>query len=233
MSDKTFSSVNLATESNKELPIWKQKNFYHVNYFGCIILLIFTSIIACSNTLGHTMKEMGMEHIGFYEVATLHYGGSFFCLFSSQIIQELGLRKAMFINIGARLIWQLCLVPAAYRYYLMQNGIEVTSPFLSKQFLSVIQIVSALISGLGLALNWTLLGYYVNLCGDQNNRGRFHAITFQYYTAGYLCALYFSGFVADRFGLFALYCLIPMVTVLAGIVSLGLPIPEPTKNTDS
>ena len=139
----------------------------------------------------------------------------------------------MFINIGARLIWQLCLVPAAYRYYLMQNGVEVTSPFLSKQFLSVIQIVSALISGLGLALNWTLLGYYVNLCGDQKNRGRFHAIAFQYYTTGYLCALFFSGLIADRLGLFALYCLIPMVTVLAGIVSLWLPIPEPTKNPDS
>ena len=88
--------------------------------------------------------------------------------------------------------------------------------------------MSALFSGLGLALNWTTLGYYVSLCGDENNRGRFHGIAFQYFTTGYLCALFFGGLVADHFGLFTLYCVIPMVTILAGVVALGLPIPEPT-----
>ena len=118
-------------------------------------------------------------------------------------------------------------MPAAYRYHLTEQGIEVNSFFLSKQFLSVLQIISALLSGIGIAINWTTMGYYVNMCGDEVNRGRFNGIVLTYFTGGYLCALIFAGFVADNYGLLALYSLIPMVTVFAGLVTLGLPKPEP------
>ena len=136
----------------------------------------------------------------------------------------------MLLNIGVRLIWQLSLTPAAYRGYLSSNGLDVSSPFLSKKFLTILQLLSALISGVGMALNWTTLGYYVNMCGDESNRGRFHGLAYQYFTMGYLCALFFGGLIADHFGILTLYCVIPVVTLFAGVVALGLPTPEPIEN---
>ena len=53
-------------------PLWREKNFWHVNFFGLIIFLIFTALIMAVNTVTKTMRDMGMENVGFYSMATLN-----------------------------------------------------------------------------------------------------------------------------------------------------------------
>ena len=123
-------------------PLWREKNFFHVNYFGFIIFLIFTPYIAIHNIASKTMQDLDLGNAGFYSLAALYLSASITCFFTSQIIEALGAKRTMLLNIGFRMMWQLSFVPAAYRHHLVSNSdgneVEVESPLLSVTFLSVL-----------------------------------------------------------------------------------------------
>ena len=173
------------------------------------------------------MNDMGMEKLGFYGIASLNLTAMFTSLFASQIIQKLGARRTMLLNASLRFLWQLSLMPIACRYKAMQEGNgEIDNPFLTKKALSVINIIASIISGNAIALNWTTMAYYVNLCANDENRGRYNSIINSYYTMAFLCAMTIGGEIISRFGYVVFYSFTPAVTVLAAIVACWLPTPE-------
>ena len=82
-------------------------------------------------------------------------------------------------------------------------------------------------SGAGTALNWTTFGYYVSICADDGNRGRFTGYAWNFVTLAFLLAMIFGGYVVGRFGYLVFYTVVPIITALAGVVTLWLPTPEP------
>ena len=95
------------------------------------------------------------------------------------------------------------------------------------RFLSLIQCIGGLLTGVGIGLNWTCFQSYVGKCSDSKNRGRFNGFFWNFVMLAFFIAEACSGLVIGTGGYLTFFSVVPFVTVIGGMLLLGLPEPEP------
>ena len=87
-------------------------------------------------------------------------------------------------------------------------------------------------SGSGSAINWVCYGYYVSLCANESNKGRFNGYIWIFIQTAFLAASLIGGSVIGKYGYLSFYTAVPIMTSCATLLSCGLPTPGPSSDTE-
>ena len=111
-------------------------------------------------------------------MACLYFSFAIMSLFAAQIVAKLHPRYVFLLAATLRVIWEASFILPSVRYHRLQAGEkagDITSWILQIPTIEAISLITALISGCGSAITWVGHGYYIALCANERNKGRFNA----------------------------------------------------------
>ena len=142
-------------------------NFGLLNIVAVGFLMIFIAFNSAANLAGLLMEKAGFQDLGTTNLAIIYLFVSICSLFSTGIVNKIGIKKALFISSQLYFL-QLAsnILPALYN-----ENKDSTLFLFNRTFIIVITVTAAALEGIGAGLIWVSQGKYVSDCACEENKG--------------------------------------------------------------
>lgn len=168
-----------------------------------------------------------MDNLGFYSLAAYYSTFSLANLFTSQFVKYVGARCAFSFSSFVRSLWIVSFLPPAINYsWELAGNKRLDGLIYQKNFISVAQIILGLISGCGGAVTWVGFGYYVSMCANPLNKGRFNGYSWFMFYLAFVVGYTLGATLPGINGYLTYYITVTGISWAAGLLALGLPTPE-------
>ncbi len=141
------------------------------------------------------MSNDGYDLLGFFSLALLYFTMGLGCLFSTTIMDKIGVRTCMVIGSCCDFLWICSCIPAA----LSSEYPDSTSFFLSNGFIYASSSILSIVDGVGDAIQWVANGVYISDCATESKKGFYFSYFMAYYMASQVFGNLLAAFVLKYF----------------------------------
>jgi hypothetical protein len=197
-------------------------NLGNVLTLGFGFFILFTGYTGCQNITAKIMKDLGFQGLGFINLAVVYLSFGVGSLFASRINKALGTKLTLCFSGLAHALWIASFLMPAYKFEAVGQDKEKFSDGL----IVITNIGGAFLLGLGAGPLWVSQSFYISLCANDANKGRYNSIFFSIFQGASLVTYPVAGIMIKNFKKSTFYWLMTLIALIGSLFFLVLSTPQ-------